>query len=162
MELIVRTSVIYFFLLVLVRATGRRELTEMSAFEFLVLVTMGDIVQQGITQEDMSITGAILAISTMAVWSVILGYVTYRWRKTESVISGIPVMIIRDGKLLEEALHIERVPQDEVKEAARSQGIDDLRKIKVGIIEPDGQFSFIKEQDAGSDQQGPKPRKKSE
>ncbi len=160
MELVIRTTVIYFLLLIIVRSMGRRELSEMSAFEFLVLVTMGDIVQQGITQEDMSITGAILAISTMAMWSVLLSFITYRWRRTEPIFSGIPVMIIRDGKLLEDALHIERVPQDEVKEAARQQGIDDLSKIRVGIIEPDGQFSFIK--DGDDDQQSAKQRKKSE
>lgn len=144
MEIVLRTTVIYFFLLVLVRAMGRRELSEMSAFEFLVLVTMGDLVQQGVTQEDMSVTGAFLAVGTMAIWSLVMAYVTYRWRKVEDVVSGIPIVIIKDGELIEAALHIERVPHDDVEEAAREQGIDDLAKIRVGILEADGKFSFIR------------------
>jgi uncharacterized membrane protein YcaP (DUF421 family) len=147
MEIVLRSTAIFFFLFVVVRWMGRRQLSEMSAFELLVLVTMGDLVQQGVTQEDMSVTGAVLSVGTMAVWSIVLGYVTYRWRRTEPIVTGLPVMIIRDGRPIEDALAVERVPLDEVLEAARQQGIDDLRKIRVGILEADGRFSFIRTDD---------------
>jgi uncharacterized membrane protein YcaP (DUF421 family) len=153
MEIVLRSTAIFFFLFVVVRWMGRRQLSEMSAFELLVLVTMGDLVQQGVTQEDMSVTGAVLSVGTMAVWSIVLGYVTYRWRRTEPVITGFPVMIIRDGRPIEDALAVERVPIDEVLEAARQQGIDDLGKIRVGILEADGRFSFIR-----ADDREPSPR----
>ena len=160
MEIVVRATVVYFFLLVVVRALGRRELSEMSAFEFLVLVTMGDLVQQGVTQEDMSVTGAVLAVGTMAIWSLVLSYVTYRWRKIDGAISGLPLLIVRDGELVEDTLRHERVPHDEVAEAARKQGIDDLAKVQVGILEADGGFSFIRYDDLQPQQAD--ERKKSE
>jgi uncharacterized membrane protein YcaP (DUF421 family) len=160
MEIVVRATIVYFFLLVVVRALGRRELSEMSAFEFLVLVTMGDLVQQGVTQEDMSVTGAVLAVGTMAIWSLVLSYVTYRWRNVENIVSGFPLLILRDGSLIEDALASERVPHDEVAEAARKQGIDDLAKIQVGILEADGGFSFIRYDD--KEPQNATERKKSE
>jgi uncharacterized membrane protein YcaP (DUF421 family) len=147
MEIVVRASIIYFLLLILVRAMGRRQLSEMSAFELLVLVTMGDLVQQGVTQEDMSITGAFLSVSTFAVWSIAIGFITYRFRKTEDVLSGFPVMIVKDGKIIDEVLAIERVPLEEVQEAAREQGIEDLRHVRVGILEADGKFTFLRTDD---------------
>jgi uncharacterized membrane protein YcaP (DUF421 family) len=147
MEVVVRATVIFFFLFVIVRVLGRRQLSEMSAFELLVLVTMGDLVQQGVTQEDMSVTGAVLAVGTFAIWSLLFAAITYRWRKAEGLVSGVPVLIIKDGKLIEDALDVERIPYDEVLEAARQQGIGDLAQVHVGIVEADGQFSFIRADD---------------
>lgn len=157
MEIILRTTFIYFFLLVLVRAMGRRELSEMSAFELLVLVTMGDLVQQGVTQEDMSVTGAVLAVSTFGVWSLVLSYITFRWRRTEPLLSGSPVLVVRNGEMLSEAMRVERVTVEEVKEAARLQGISDLTHVEAGIIEADGRFSFIRT-DHEAAQSGPEER----
>ena len=157
MEVIIRATVIFFFLLVLVRCMGRRELSEMSAFELLVLVTMGDLVQQGVTQEDMSITGAVFAVGTMAFWSVVIAFITYRSRTADKVISGLPLLIVKDGQFIEDALAIEEIPHDDVDEAAREQGIDDIGKIRVGILEADGKFSFIR-YDGEEPQQNEKPK----
>jgi uncharacterized membrane protein YcaP (DUF421 family) len=147
MEVVLRSTVIFFFIWLLTRAMGRRELSEMTAFELLLLVTIGDFVQQGVTQEDQSVTGAILAVGTLACWSLVFSYVTFRWRRTETVLAGIPVVVVRDGRPLEDVLRLERIPLDEVLQAARMQGIDDLELIRVGIIEADGRFSFIRHDD---------------
>ena len=143
MELVLRASAIFWFLFGVSRAVGRRELAQMTAFELMLLVIVGDLIQQGVTQNDMSVTGAMLAVSTLAAWVVILSYVTFRWRKTDRALSGIPVIVVRDGRMLDEVLKLERVPGDEVVTAAREQGIDDLAHVRVGIIEADGKFSFI-------------------
>jgi uncharacterized membrane protein YcaP (DUF421 family) len=143
MELILRASAIFWFLFLVSRAVGRRELAQMTAFELMLLVIIGDMIQQGVTQNDMSVTGAMMVVGTLAIWTVILSYITFRWRKTDRVLAGIPVVVIRDGRMLNEVLSIERVPPDEVITAAREQGIDDLAKVRVGIIEADGKFSFI-------------------
>ena len=144
MEILLRSTVIFFFIWVLTRALGKRELAEMTAFELILLVTIGDLVQQGVTQEDMSLTGAVLAVGVIGFWILLFSYVSFRWRRTEHTINGFPVIVVRDGKALEEALRVERVPLDEVLEAARNQGIEDLAKVKIGIIEPDGRFSFLR------------------
>jgi uncharacterized membrane protein YcaP (DUF421 family) len=122
---------------------GKRELAELTPFELIMLVVIGDIVQQGITHEDMSITGALLAAATIAMWVVLLSYLDFRWPAARRLIGGSPVIVIRDGHVLDDVLRIERVPVDELLSAAREHGIADLADVDVGVLEADGQFSFI-------------------
>lgn len=152
MEIIVRATAIYFFLWGVTRGLGKRELSEMSAFELLLLVVVGDLIQQGVTQEDTSITGAILAVGTIAVWILIFSWIGYRWRGARTVIEGVPVVVVRDGRPLDAAMQLERVTIDEILESARNQGIGNLRDVHLAILEPDGCFSFLKE-GAGGDHQ---------
>lgn len=143
MEIVVRTVVIFFFVLLLTRAMGKKELSELTAFELILLVTIGDLVQQGVTQEDQSLTGAILAVGTLGLLIVSLSYLSYRWRPIRRVIRGIAVVVVRDGRPIEDAMKLERLTIDDVVESARQQGIDDLGKVKLAVLEPDGKFSFI-------------------
>lgn len=143
MEIVIRASIIFFFLWLVVRATGKRELSQLTAFELILLVTIGDIVQQGVTQEDMSIIGAMIAVGTMTFWIIILSFLAWRFKRTRPVLEGVPLIIVREGQPLEQVLRVERVTLDELKESARSHGISDLGDIKLGVLEPDGQFSFI-------------------
>lgn len=145
MELVVRATVMFFFLWLLTRVLGKRELAQMSAFEILLLVTFGDLVQQGVTQEDMSLTGAAISVTTIALWILFFAWITRRFPKTRKVIEGISVVIIRDGRIINTALKAERLTEDEVFEEARQNGIADLREIKLGILEATGKFSFITE-----------------
>jgi uncharacterized membrane protein YcaP (DUF421 family) len=144
MEIVVRTVIIFFFILLLTRAMGKKELSELTAFELILLVTIGDLVQQGVTQEDQSLTGAILAVGTLGLLIVSLSYLSYRWRPVRRIIRGLAVVVVRDGRPLLDAMRIERLTVDDVIESAREQGIDDLGKIRPGVLEPDGKFSFIK------------------
>jgi uncharacterized membrane protein YcaP (DUF421 family) len=143
MEIILRAAAIYFFLWMATKAMGKRELAQLSAFELILLVTMGDLIQQGVTGDDRSITGAVLAVSTMSILIVISSLVSYRTRRVRDVLEGFPVVVVRDGVPVDEVLRAERLTLDEVKGAARDQGIDDLRRVRVGILEPEGKFSFI-------------------
>ena len=143
MEIIVRSTVVFAFLLVLTRGMKRRTLGDLAPFELLLLVTLGDIVQQGVTQEDYSLTGAILATSTFAFWITVLSYATWRWRRLRPIVDGVPVVIVQDGKPVERTLAVERLPLDEVLEAARQRGIDSLARVKLAVLEPTGRISFI-------------------
>lgn len=143
MEMVLRATAIYFFLWVVSRAVGRRELAELSAFELMMLVIVGDLIQQGVTQNDMSVTGAMLAVGTIGCWTVVFSYISFRWRRTKTIIDGFPVLVVLDGKLLSQTLRMERVTEEDVLQAARTEGIDDVAKVRVGIIESDGKFSFI-------------------
>ena len=143
MEIVVRATVIYFFLWAVARGVGKRELSEMTAFELILLVVMGDLIQQGVTQEDMSVTGAILAVGTMAFWIIVFSYLTWRFKRPRGVFEGLPVVVVRDGQPVQQALRLERVTVDEVIEGARNQGISDLRDVSLAVMEPDGKFSFI-------------------
>ena len=144
MEIMARSAIIFVFILVLTRAMGKKELAELSAFELILLVTIGDLVQQGVTQEDMSLTGAMLAVGTIGALILILSYTGFRWTGTRSLIEGLALVVIRDGRPVEEAMRLERLTLDELIESARHQGIADLSEVRVAILEPDGRFSFIK------------------
>lgn len=158
MEIVVRATAIYFFLWMLTRALGKRELAEMTAFELLLLVVVGDLIQQGVTQEDMSITGAMLAVGTIAAWILVFSWLGWRFRSARNLIEGVPVVVVRDGKPIEPALRLERVTLDELLESARNQGIDNLRDVELAILEPSGQFSFLRRKSSGGEQQ-PAPEK---
>jgi uncharacterized membrane protein YcaP (DUF421 family) len=159
MEIMVRATVIYFFLWLLTRALGKRELAEMTAFELLLLVVVGDLIQQGVTQEDTSITGAILAVGTIGVWILVFSWIGFRNKRARDVIEGVPVVVVRDGRPIEPALQLERVVLDEVLESARNQGISNLRDVKLAILEPDGKFSFLQRDESGDQQGAPEKHK---
>ena len=147
MEIVYRAAVLYLFLFFLMRMLGKKELGQMSAFELVLLLAMGDLVQQGVTQEDYSVTGAMLAIGTFGVLILLGSYVTFRFPRTRSVLEGVPVVVVEKGRLREDVMHMERLTDTEVREALREQGIDDLSTVRLGLLEADGKFSFFTAQE---------------
>ena len=143
MELVLRATIVYFFLWAVARGVGKRELSEMTAFELILLVVMGDLIQQGVTQEDMSVTGAILAVGTMAFWIIVFSYLAWRFKRLRPPLEGLPVVVVRDGQPLQQVLRLERVTVEELFEGARIQGLSDLRDVRLAVLEPDGRLSFI-------------------
>jgi uncharacterized membrane protein YcaP (DUF421 family) len=159
MEIIGRATAIYFFLWLLTRALGKRELAEMTAFELLLLMVVGDLIQQGVTQEDTSITGAILAVGTIGAWILVFSWTGWRFPAARRVIEGVPVVVVRDGRPIEPALRLERVTLDELLDAARNQGIADLSDVDLAILESSGKFSFLQHKDGGDQQGSPEKHK---
>jgi uncharacterized membrane protein YcaP (DUF421 family) len=158
MDIFIRATVIYFLLWMITRGLGKRELSEMTAFDLILLVIVGDLVQQGVTQDDRSITGAVIAVATIAAWLIVFSYFSYRSRRFNDILSGLPVVVIRDGEPLPNLLSQERLRLDDVAEAARGQGIADLADVRVGILEPDGQFSFVLFGPRSDQQAKPRPK----
>lgn len=151
MEVVYRAAVIYFFLWFVTRALGKRELGQMSAFELVLLVTMGDLIQQGTTQEDFSVTGAMLAVGTFASLLLLFSWVSFRFPRTRPALEGTPVILVKDGKPLEQVMRLERISDYELKEGLREQGIDDVRNVAVGVLEPDGKLSFFTTDDTDNE-----------
>jgi uncharacterized membrane protein YcaP (DUF421 family) len=147
MEIVYRAAVLYLFLFFMMRVIGKKELGQMSAFELVLLLAMGDLVQQGVTQEDYSVTGAMLAIGTFGVLILLGSYVTFRFPSSRSALEGTPVVVVRDGRFEDRMMHLERLTDTEVHEALREQGIEDLSTVKVGLLESDGKFSFFTTED---------------
>ncbi len=147
MEIVYRAALLYLFLFFLMRVLGKKELGQMSAFELVLLLAMGDLVQQGVTQEDYSVIGAMLAIGTFGVLILLASWVTFKFPGTRPALEGIPVVVVRDGRLNEQVMHLERLTDTEVHEALREQGIEDLRTVKVGLLESDGKFSFFTDEE---------------
>jgi uncharacterized membrane protein YcaP (DUF421 family) len=143
MEIVIRATIIYFFLWIVVRGIGKRELAEMSAFDLILLVVIGDLVQQGVTQEDFSLTGAAMAVGTFAFWVIVFAYAQFRSPRARRMLNGTAAIVVRDGIPLERVLALQRVSLDDLKMAARQQGIADLRDVRLAVLEPEGRFSFI-------------------
>jgi uncharacterized membrane protein YcaP (DUF421 family) len=144
MEIVLRSAAVFVFLWFLMRVIGKKELAEISAFELVLLVVIGDLVQQGVTQEDMSVTGAVLATGTIALLVVGMSYAGFRWTRARTVVEGVPVVIVSDGRLVGESMRIERLTEDDVVSEAREQGIADISDIRFGVLESDGRFSFVR------------------
>jgi uncharacterized membrane protein YcaP (DUF421 family) len=143
MELVVRASIIYWFLWIVTRGTGKRSLSEITPLELVVIVVLGDFVQQGVTQEDMSVTGAVIAVSTFVAWMFLGDLVSRRFKPAERLLEGQAVIVVRDGRPLTERLRVERLTLDDLLGAAREQGFGHLSEIRLGVLEHDGEFSFI-------------------
>jgi uncharacterized membrane protein YcaP (DUF421 family) len=143
MEIVVRAAVLFFFLWAVTRMVGRSTLGELSTFELLLYVTMGDLVQQGVTQQDYSVTGAVLAIGVFSLLTVALSYLAWRFPRLRPAIRGRPIIVIRDGEPLLDQLARQRLPFDDLAEAAREQGIRRISEIEIGVLEPNGKLSFF-------------------
>lgn len=154
MEIVVRAVVVFFFLWLVTRAVGRSTLGELTAFELLLFVTMGDLVQNGVTQQDFSLTGAMLAVGTFALLTVGFSYANWRWRAVRPVVHGVPVVVVNNGEPSVEAMRGERLSMDDLMAAARENGIDRFSQIRLAILETDGKISFFTSDSAnsGSDQ----------
>jgi uncharacterized membrane protein YcaP (DUF421 family) len=149
MEIVIRATVIYWVLWLIVRGSGKKALAELSPLELILVVVMGDFVQQGVTQEDMSITGAALAVGTFTAWALATAGIAGRWRFTGRVLQGRPVVVVTDGNVDVEALRSQHLSLDDLREAAREQGIAHLGSVWVAVAEPDGKFSFVRDEPAG-------------
>ena len=153
MDIVARATVMFFVLYVLLRIMGKRELGQMTPFELVVMIVLGDLIQQGVTHNDFSLTGAILAVSTFAFLAVIMSWITYLSPRAEKLLDGEPRVVIRDGQLIKENLRRDRMTQSEVESEMRIAGIAKMDEVAWGILEPQGKISFIKKD--GSDLQSP-------
>ena len=143
MDIVLRGIVVFAFLLVLTRIIGRRELSSLQPFDLILLIILGDAVQQGLTQDDYSLTGAGLAIGTIAVLQVFVSWLGYRFPSTRPLLEGAPIIIVQDGEVIEPNLRRERLSVDEIAEQARIQGIAHLADVRWAVLETNGQISFI-------------------
>ncbi|MEJ7628269.1 MAG: YetF domain-containing protein [Nocardioidaceae bacterium] len=149
MEIIVRALVVFFFLWVVTRVVGRASLSEVTTFELLIYVTMGDLVQQSVTQQDYSLTSAFLAVGMFALLTIGLSYSSWRWPRLRPLIRGTPVMVMRSGALLTDVMRSQRLATDDLMAAAREQGIRRLTDVDVAVLETDGKISFFEVQNDG-------------
>jgi uncharacterized membrane protein YcaP (DUF421 family) len=158
MDIAIRATAIFIALYVLMRLMGKRELGQMTPFELIVLVVIGDLIQQGVTQNDFSLTGAVIAISTIAFWAVAMSWASYLWPRVERFLEGEPRVIVRDGKVLTANLRGNRLTVGEIESEMRLAGIAHMRDVQWAILEPKGKISFIERGEGGQEKQPPQPK----
>jgi uncharacterized membrane protein YcaP (DUF421 family) len=144
MEIVVRASLLFAFVFLLTRGLKKRTLGDLAPFELLFLIVVGDLVQTGVTQEDYSMTGSVLALSTFAFWATVLTWISWRSQSARRLIEGVPLVLVTDGRPIQEALDLERMPIAEVLEAARQAGLATLDEVRLAVLEPSGRISIIK------------------
>ena len=143
MDLVIRAVVAFVFILMVTRAVGRRELGRLEPFDLILLVVTGDLIQQGITQSDYSITGALLVITTMALLTVAASYLGFRFRAARAVLEGEPLVLVENGRVIDGNLRRERLAVAEVEAEARKQQIESLEDVRWAVLETSGDISFI-------------------
>jgi uncharacterized membrane protein YcaP (DUF421 family) len=143
MDIVLRSLVVFVVIYVLMRVLGRRELSSMEPFDLIILVVIADLVQQGVTQQDYSVTGAVLAIGTIGLLVVVTSYVSFRFPRTRPVLTGRPVVLVEDGKPIEDNMRRERITLEELAAQARLNQIDSIGKVQWAVLETGGQVSFI-------------------
>jgi uncharacterized membrane protein YcaP (DUF421 family) len=143
MDIVLRAVFAFFFILFVTRVVGRRELSSLQPFDLILLVMIGDLTQQGVTQNDFSVTGLVLAAGTIAVLTVLVSYSSFRFPHLRPVLDGEPVIVLEKGKPMERNLARNRITVEELQAAARHEGYASLEEIEWGVLETSGMFSFI-------------------
>jgi uncharacterized membrane protein YcaP (DUF421 family) len=143
-DIVIRAVVAYVFIIFILRVIGRKELSTLAPTDIVLLVVLGDLVQNGVTQSDESVTGILLAISAFALLTVASSFMSYRWRRAQTFIEGEPLILIEEGKPIEHNLRAQRLKVDDLAEQARCNGIESLDDVKWCVLESSGTMSFIK------------------
>ncbi|MBX4169884.1 MULTISPECIES: DUF421 domain-containing protein [Rhodococcus] len=143
MEIVIRALVLFLFLWGITRLVGRSSVGELSTFQLVLFVAMGDLVQQGITQDDVSMTSAVLTIGVFAVLTLALSMINARFPRMRGITHGVPVVIVHDGEPDLQNLKRERLSLDDLMAAARQQGIRRFADIDLAVLETNGRISFF-------------------
>jgi uncharacterized membrane protein YcaP (DUF421 family) len=144
MDIALRGIFLYAFVILVLRTMGRRELSSLGPVDLVMLIVLGDAIQQGLTQDDYSVTGAVIAVTTIAAMQVLTSYLSFRSKSARKLLEGQPIVILQDGRLLEDNLRRERMTPDEIAEEMRLQQIASFDDVQWAILENNGQISFVK------------------
>jgi uncharacterized membrane protein YcaP (DUF421 family) len=144
MDIVLRATVAYVFIVFMLRIVGRRELSSLGPTDLVLLVVMGDLIQNGVTQSDYSVTGIFLAVATIAMLTVGTSFIVFKWPFAQRVIEGVPLILVEDGKPVAKNLKDERLNIDDLEEEMRGQGIESLDEVKWCVLESSGSMSFVK------------------
>ena len=143
MDIVLRAAFLFTFVWFVTRAVGRRELSTLEPFDLILLIVLGDLIQQGVTQNDFSVTGAVLAGGTIALMTIFLSWLNFRFPRVQPIVEGDPVIIVQDGKPIERNLRLNRITLEEVAAQARLENIDHLDDVAWAVLETSGRLSFI-------------------
>lgn len=143
MDLVLRAAAAFAVILLLTRIVGRRELTSMEPFDLILLVVIGDLVQQGVTQSDYSITGMVVVLSVIGLLTVGTSYLSFRVPWIRGTLEGHPIVLVEHGQVIERNLRRERVTREELAAEARQQQIEDVADIRFAVLETNGRISFV-------------------
>ena len=147
MDIVLRAVIIYVVVFAFTRALGRRELSTLQPFDLILLIVIGDLIQSGVTQNDLSVTGVLLILCTIGSLQVLTSYIAFRFRRVRPILQGEPIVLVENGKLIERNMRRERLTLDDLAEKARLSEIGSIDNLRWAVLETNGDISFIKKAD---------------
>ncbi len=145
MDIVLRALIIYLLVFVFTRVLGRRELSTLQPFDLILLVVIGDLIQSGVTQNDLSVTGVILVLCTIGGMQVLISYLSFRFRRLRPILQGEPIVLVDNGQIIDRNMRRERLSRDDLAEKARMSEIASFDEIRWAVLETNGDISFIKQ-----------------
>jgi len=144
MDLVLRGLCVYLFLLVIIRVSARRTLGETTTFDFVLMLIIAETTQQALLGQDYSVTGAIILITTLVGADILLSVIKNRFPRADRLIDGLPLVIVDQGRPLEDRMRMSRVDKEDILAAARKyQGLERMDQIKYAVLEANGGISII-------------------
>lgn len=147
MEIVVRIAIVFILLTFAFRGLGKRELSQLSPFELVMLLLVAEIVAPALTAGDESLTGALFGAATLLVLTFLNSVLSYRFGWFQSIAEAPPSLVIRHGQIVEDRMHRERIRPDEIFSEMHKAGIERLSQVRWGFLEPDGKMSFVRADD---------------
>lgn len=147
MDVVLRAIIIYVVVFAFTRAIGRRELSTLQPFDLILLIVIGDLIQSGVTQDDMSVTGILLVLCTIGILQVATSYLGFRFRRLRPFLQGEPIVLVENGRTIDKNMRRERLTLDDLAEKARLSEIASLDEVRWAVLETNGDISFIKQSD---------------
>jgi uncharacterized membrane protein YcaP (DUF421 family) len=144
MDLVLRAAVVYVVVYAFTRVLGRRELSTLQPFDLILLVVIGDLIQSGVTQNDMSVTGILLVLATIGLLQVLTSFLSFRVPRLRAILEGEPIVLVEQGQIIERNMRRERLTADDLAEKARLNGVGSLDDVRWAVLETNGDISFIK------------------
>ena len=142
-EFIIRAVVVYVFLLVILRITGKRQVGQLAPFDLVLLLVLSNAVQNAMNGGDNSIIGGMILAATLVGLNWFVGWITYHSKRLEAIIEGRPIIIVHDGKIVPEAMRRVQMTNHELEAALRAQGCCSLGEVRFAVIENNGHVSVI-------------------
>jgi uncharacterized membrane protein YcaP (DUF421 family) len=147
-DIVLRAAIVYALVFAFTRALGRRELSSLQPFDLILLIVIGDLIQNGVTQNDLSVTGVIIVLSTIGTLQVATSYVSFRFRRIRPFLEGEPIVLVENGKIIDRNMRRERLTLEDLGEKARLSEIANIEEVRWAVLETTGEISFIKKADS--------------
>lgn len=145
-QFVLRAVVVYVLVMVLMRMSGKRAVGQFTPFDLVLVILLGNAVQNGINGGDNSLTGAVIMATTLIGLNYAVAFVTVRNRTFERFVEGEPVVLARHGKVFKKVLRRELVSEDDFDKALRKNSIEDVADAEVVLLENNGEISVVKKQ----------------
>ena len=140
-ELIVRSLIVYVFLLILIRLTGKRQVGQLAPFDLILLLVLSNAVQNAMNGGDNSVQAGLISALTLVTLNYGIGYATFRSKRIEAIVEGRPQLLIHNGKLYKDVMEQQRLTQHELDAALRRQGVSDIGHVHLAMIENNGEIT---------------------